>query len=155
MNSSHNSISSQLCATEVMDVLPAVMQWIHKDVRMQKTTCLTIPQLRALAFLQNNPSSSLVVLAEYLGVTSASTSTMVERLVQKEFVTRNDHPTTRRQVVLSLTVAGKEHLQQVRQITCDRLAQKLDHLSSDQLTILMKGLEDLSHIAKKELASTN
>ncbi|TYQ24483.1 MarR family transcriptional regulator [Pseudanabaena sp. UWO311] len=146
MDSSLNSISPQLCAARVMDVVPTVMRWIYTEVRQQESTCLTIPQLRALAFLQINAGTSLVALAEYLGVTSASTSTMVERLVQKEYVTRVEHPKSRRKVVLSLTVAGEEHLQQVRQITRDRLADKIAHLPPEHLAHLLNGLEELSQI---------
>lgn len=146
MDSAPNSMSLQLCATRVMDVVPAVMRWIHTGVRQQKTSCLTIPQLRTLAFLQINAGTSLVALAEYLGVTSASTSTMVERLVQKEFVARVEHPKSRRKVVLSLTVAGEKHLKQVRQITRDRLADKMAHLPPERLANLIGGLEELSQI---------
>ncbi|MEI6064015.1 MAG: MarR family winged helix-turn-helix transcriptional regulator [Pseudanabaena sp. ELA748] len=146
MNSSHHVISPQLGAIKVMDVVPSVMQWIHTDVRQQKSTCLTIPQLRALAFIQINPYSSLAALAEYLGVTSASTSTMVERLVQKKFMTRAEHPKLRRKVTLTLTPAGEEHLQQVRQVNRDRLADKLAHLSPSQLTNLINALEELRQI---------
>jgi DNA-binding MarR family transcriptional regulator len=87
------------------------------------------------------------VLAEYLGVTSASASTIVERLVQKEFITRTEHPTLRRQVVICLTAAGEEHLQEVRQITRDRLAIKLADLPAEQLKSLIDGLEELSQIS--------
>ena len=134
------------CATKIIEVVPTVMQWIYAEVRQQKSSCLTIPQLRALAFLQTHPRSSLAAIAEYLGVTSASASTMVERLVQKEFITRNEHPQLRRQVVLSLTQSGEAHLQQVRQITRDRLADKMAHLPPERLANLLNGLEELSQI---------
>jgi DNA-binding MarR family transcriptional regulator len=152
MNASHNSSFQQLvpsrifCASRVIDVVPAVMCCIHTEIRQQKSTHLTIPQIRALAFLETNNCSSLSDLAEYLGVTSASASTMVERLVQKEFITRTEHPTLRRQVVICLTAAGEEHLQQVRQVTRDRLAIKLADLPPDQLTRLIDGLEELSQV---------
>lgn len=156
MNASHNLMSPPLpssrlslrsaCAAKVIDVVPAVMRCIHTEIRQQKSTYLTIPQLRALAFLQTNACSSLTELAEYLGVTSASASTMVERLVQKEFVTRTEHPTLRRQVVICLTSAGEEHLQEVRQITRDRLADKIAHLPPEHLANLLNGLEELSQI---------
>jgi DNA-binding MarR family transcriptional regulator len=156
MNSSHNLISPPLpssrlasrsfCAAKVIDIVPAVNCCIHNEIRQQKSSFLTIPQLRALAFLQTNNCSSLTELAEYLGVTSASASTMVDRLVQKEFITRTEHPTLRRQVVICLTVAGEEHLQQVRQVTSDRLADKLVHLSPVQMAKLINGLEELSQI---------
>ncbi len=139
-------ISSEFAATRVINIIPSVMRWIHTEVRQQKSTCLTIPQLRALAFVQINPCLSLAALAEYLGVTSASTSTMVERLVQKEFLTRAEHPKLRRQVILSLTDAGEEHLKKVRQELCDRIVDKLGHLPADRLENLLNGLEELSQI---------
>jgi DNA-binding MarR family transcriptional regulator len=156
MNASHSLMSPPLpssrvalkssCAAKVIDVIPAVMCCIHTEIRQQKSSFLTIPQLRALAFLQTNACSSLTELAEYLGVTSASASTMVERLVQKEFVTRTEHPTLRRQVVICLTAAGEDHLQEVRQLTRDRLADKLANLPTDQLANLIEGLEELSQV---------
>ncbi|MFM7885526.1 MAG: MarR family winged helix-turn-helix transcriptional regulator [Pseudanabaena sp.] len=158
MNASHNLIAPQpvsqlsalppslVCAAKVVDIVPAVMQHIYTEVRQQQSSCLSIPQLRALAFLQTNSCSSLTILAEYLGVTSASASTMVERLVQKEFLTRTEHPTLRRQVVLCLTIAGEEHLQQVRQATSDHLAEKLSDLPPEQLADLITGLEEISQI---------
>ncbi|CAN1213266.1 MarR family transcriptional regulator [Tumidithrix helvetica PCC 7403] len=129
-----------------MDVIPTVMQCIHTEVRQQKSSCLSIPQLRTLAFLQANMGASLAELADYLGVSSASTSVMVERLVQKQFVTRIEHPKLRRQVVLTLTPKGEEHLQSVRQVTRDRIADRLSHLLEDRLANLLDGLEELSLI---------
>jgi DNA-binding MarR family transcriptional regulator len=156
MNASHNLISPPLpssrvvlksaCAAKVIDVVPAVNCCIHTEIRQQKSSFLTIPQLRALAFLQTNNCSSLTELAEYLGVTSASASTMVDRLVQKEFITRTEHPKLRRQVVICLTTAGEEHLQQVRQVTSDRLSDKLADLPTDRLASLIEGLEELSQV---------
>jgi len=158
MNASHNLIAPQLptalsalssrsaCAAKVVDIVPAVMQHIHTEVRQQKSSCLTIPQLRALAFLQNNACASLTILAEYLGVTSASASTMVERLVQKELITRTEHPTLKRQIVLCLTIAGEEHLQQVRQVTSDRLEEQLKYLPTELLQKLLDGLDELSQV---------
>lgn len=156
MKASHNLMSPALpssrvalgsvCAAKVIDVVPVVMCCIHTEIRQQKSTHLTIPQIRALAFLETNDCSSLTELAEYLGVTSASASTMIDRLTQKEFITRTEHPKLRRQVVICLTAAGEEHLQEVRQVTRDRLAEKLADLSLEQLTNLIAGLEELSQI---------
>jgi len=71
---------------------------------------------------------------------------MVDRLVQKEFITRTEHPTLRRQVVICLTAPGEEHLQEVRQVTSDRFDERLRHLPDEQLRKLIDGLEELSQI---------
>ncbi|TYQ25507.1 MarR family transcriptional regulator [Pseudanabaena sp. UWO310] len=152
MNSSISSsiassrISHHICANRILDVVPAVMRCIHAEVRQQKSTCLTIPQLRSLDFLKTNAGVSLAELADYLGISSASTSTMIERLVQKELVTRTVDPNLKRQVILNLTAAGEEHLHQVLQETGDRLADKLEQITLEQILQLINGLGELHQI---------
>lgn len=122
------------------------MRCIHAEVRQQKSTCLTIPQLRSLDFLKTNAGVSLAELADYLGISSASASTMIERLVQKELVTRTVDPNLKRQVILNLTASGEEHLQQVLQETSDRLADKLEQITLEQILQLINGLGELHQI---------
>lgn len=83
---------SQECANRVMDTIPLVIRFIRADMRENSAASLSIPQLRSLAFLQRNPGASLSDLAEHLGVTCATASTATERLVQRNFVQRIDHP---------------------------------------------------------------
>jgi mRNA-degrading endonuclease toxin of MazEF toxin-antitoxin module len=45
-----------------------------------------------------------------------------------------------------LTTTGELHLHEVRQITRDRLDERLKHLPTEQLNQLLDGLEELSQV---------
>ncbi len=137
---------SQECANRVMDTIPLVMRFIRADMRENSAASLSIPQLRSLAFLQRNPGASLSDLAEHLGVTCATASTATERLVQRNFVQRIDHPQERRKVVLNLTDEGKQYLEQAQTQTRTHIADLLDSLMAEEIAQIEKGLILLNNL---------
>jgi DNA-binding MarR family transcriptional regulator len=140
---------SQECANRVMDAIPLVMRFIRADMRENSAACLSIPQLRALAFLKRNPGASLSDLAEHLGVTCATASTTTERLVQRDFIQRTDHPQERRRVVLNLTDEGKQHLEQTQSQTRTHIADLLEGLTAEQISQIEEGLTLLKNVFEK------
>jgi DNA-binding MarR family transcriptional regulator len=124
---------SKQCAAKVMETIPLVMRFIRADMRDRKATELSVPQFRTLAFLDRNPGASLAELSEHLGVTCATASANTERLVQRNFVHRCDHPSERRRVSLKLTTEGKDHLDATRDLTRAYIADLLDSLSEEQI----------------------
>jgi DNA-binding MarR family transcriptional regulator len=143
--------TSQECAAKVMETIPLVMRVIRADMRAQGSTTLSVPQFRTLAFLDRNPGASLSDLAEHLGVTRATASATIERLVQRAYVHRNDHPQERRRIVLKLTEAGNHHLQQAREQTRTHIADLLKHLSEDQILQIEEGLILLKQVFEETL----
>ena len=139
-------ITSEKCAASVMEAIPLVMRFIRSDIRARNSSTISVPQFRALAFLDRNPGASLSDLAEHLGVTCATASANTERLVQRNFVHRCDHPQERRRVVLSLTEAGLHHLQQCRGQTRDRIAELLNSLAEEQILLIEEGLTLLQQV---------
>ena len=137
---------SQECANRVMDTVPLVMRFIRADMRENSAASLSIPQLRSLAFLKRNPGTSLSDLAEHLGVTCATASTTIERLVQRNFVQRTDNPQERRKVVLSLTDSGIQHLEQTQAETRTHIADLLDGLMETEIAQIEKGLILLKNV---------
>ncbi len=111
---------------------------------------LSVPQFRTLAFLDRNPGASLSELAEHLGVTRATASANTERLVQRQFIDRCDHPEERRRVVLKLTAEGKEHLQVNREQTRKYIANLLGSLTEEQIIQLDEGLTLLKQIFEEQ-----
>ena len=107
----------QQCAARVMETIPLLMRFIRSDMRTHSADSLTIPQLRSLAFLKRNPGASLSAVADHLGVTCATASTSIERLVQRHLVQRSDHPQERRRIVLNLTTQGKSLLEESQEKT--------------------------------------
>lgn len=124
-----------------------VMRFIRADMRARGSyEELSVPQFRTLAFLDRNPGASLSELAEHLGVTRATASANTERLVQRQFVDRCDHPEERRRVVLKLTEAGKEHLQANRAQTRKYIADLLGSLTDEQIIQIDEGMALLKQV---------
>lgn len=137
------------CALEVMETVPLVMRFIRGEMRRQGATDLSVPQFRALGFLHRNPGASLSDLAEHLGITRATASATVERLVRRGLINRTDDPQERRRLILTLTAEGSEHLQQARQATSTSVANVLATLSEVKLLQVIQGLSLLEDVFKE------
>jgi DNA-binding MarR family transcriptional regulator len=138
--------TSEECAARVMDTIPLVMRFIRADMRVHSAACLSIPQLRSLAFLNRSPGASLSDLAEHLGVTCATASATTERLVQRDLVQRIDDPQERRRVLLNLTEDGKHHLKQSQDQTRAHIADLLEGLTPEQVSNIEEGLALLKNV---------
>ncbi|MEI1377858.1 MarR family transcriptional regulator [Nostoc sp. UHCC 0926] len=141
--------TSEECAARVMDTVPLMMRFIRADMRAHSAAFLSIPQLRSLAFINRNPGASLSDLAEHLGVTSATASATIERLVQRDFVQRIAHPQERRRVLLNLTEDGKHHLKQSQDQTRAHISDLLKGLTQEQISNIEEGLTLLKNVFEK------
>ena len=95
-------------AQALLELTPAVMRFIRREMRAHAGQRLSVPQFRALAYLARTPGASLAQVADHLGVTSATASALVDRLVKRGLVRREPHPRERRRVVLELTGEGRQ-----------------------------------------------
>jgi len=138
----------ELCAREVMETVPLVMRFIRTEMRSRRAPSLSVPQLHVLTFLRREPGAPLSSVAEHLGVTRSTASAIVDRLVRRKLVSRTAHPQERRCVVLTLTTAGAQHLQQARDAACAHIAQVLAGLSVADLLQVTEGLALLGNACK-------
>jgi DNA-binding MarR family transcriptional regulator len=79
-------------------------------------------------------------VAEHLGVARSTASATVDRLVRRPLVSRMTHPEARRRLVLRLTPAGVQHLQQARDAASARMAKVLAGLPAADLLQVAHGL---------------
>ena len=133
-------------AAEVLDTMPLVMYYIRSYVRRETKSSSSIPQVRVLAFIKRRPGSSLSELAEALGVTKATASTLVERMVQKRLVKRTEDPKERRCIVLTLTKEGEVHLAEVRDLAIGEVARILKDLPAQKLRKIHEGMALLHEV---------
>ena len=133
-------ITPEVCAGEVIEIVPLVMRFIRSEMRLQGSPLLSVPQLRVLIFLNRNPGASLSSVAEHLGVTKATASAIVEKLVQRTLIDRKEHPQERRRHVLTLTDMGMTQLGEVREATRNSIATELAKLPNQQLLQIKEGL---------------
>ena len=108
---------------------------------------LSDTQLAALATLERHGAMSPGDLAEHEKVQPPSMTRVIAALVDWELVTRAPHPTDRRQVILTVTPAGRSLVQKVRRRKEAWLAQRLAELSPQERATLREAapiLEKLS-----------
>jgi DNA-binding MarR family transcriptional regulator len=138
--------SSAQCAREVLEVVPLVMRAIRSEMRSHRTPDLTVPQFRALFYLNRNEGASLSELAEHIGLTLPSMSTMIDGLVVRSLVTRQTHASDRRRVTLTLTARGRTTLQSMRDATQAHLAERLAVLPSSERAAVVQAMQALRPI---------
>lgn len=141
------------CAAVVMETIPPVMRFIRTEMRRHGAPGLSMPQFRALGFVDRCPGASLSAVADHLGVTLSTASVIADRLVRHGLIARAPHPTERRRITLTLTPAGSLLLQQARQATRSKVAAMLDGLSSEQLQTIAEGVTLLNDAFRGALAS--
>ena len=139
-------VSSDECACEVLDVVPLIMRTIRAEMRRHRAPGVSVPHFRVLAFLNRNEGASLSEVAEYIGLTLPSISTLVDGLVIRELVTRQTSLTDRRRVTLALTARGKSALEAARRDAQARLAERLATLTAAERTTVMRTMQALREV---------
>ena len=89
---------------------------------------ITIPQFRTLVILSNRGSVNLATLAGLLDVKPSAAGRMVDRLVGAGLIDRLPHPTSRRELLATLTPRGRKV---VRQVTAQRRREIAAHRRAD------------------------
>ena len=127
---------SDSCAAEILEVVPQVMRTIRGEMRQRRTSGLTVPQFRAMICINRQGQAALVEVAEYLGLTSATTCRMVDDLVGRGLAVSRPSTVDRRRIAVSLTPQGCALLEQAHQGTLARLEELLSSLSPAELAVV-------------------
>ncbi len=120
-------------------------QWIdllmHRSMRRfihyARESGLSLSMIGTLFHLNRTGSSGVTDLGDHLGVTSAATSQMLERLVQQKLIQRSEDPTDRRVKQIALTNKGCQVLEEglrSRQTWLHNLADILSEEEKEQIT---------------------
>ncbi len=105
---------------------------------------LTTPQLKVVLLLYLNGSARMSVLASSLGVTLATATGILDRLVDKDIVERENSREDRRVVVCRLSKKGQELTDRLYTSGRERARQLLQGLDEDKLSKLDEALASLS-----------
>lgn len=130
-------------ARKLLEVVPIIMQDIRSEMRRRRSLDLTVPQFRVLAFVNRNEGSSLWEVASHVGLTPPSTSRLVDGLIARGLMARNDYPADRRRVRLTVTGHGLAILEASTQGTVSYLADKLSGVDADNREAIDKAVEAL------------
>jgi DNA-binding MarR family transcriptional regulator len=138
-------VPAALCSERVMDSVPLVMRFIRANVGDEGSDSPSVAQLRILSYLCDYPDSSLSDVVRFLGVTKATASNTVARMVDKALVERVGDPNERRCVVLNITDEGRRQYSRARLKAQAAVAQVLGGLTVAETEKIAEGLLLLRH----------
>ena len=106
---------------------------------------MTIPQIRTLVLLERMGPVRMTDIAIYIGRALSATTTVVDRLGEKELVDRISDTNDRRLVMCELTETGQQVLERFWRIERDRLQMVADLMDDRELARAVDGLELVSN----------
>ena len=118
---------------ELIPILPK--EWLHLD--------LTMSQLKVVLLLFLNGPSRMSVIASELGVSLATATGVVDRLVERNIVLREGDPEDRRVVLCRLSEEGEKLISGLWQLARGRTRELLTAIALPQLLMLVEVLEAL------------
>ena len=104
---------------------------------------LTLPQCRALLYLENNQGVSQKRLSELTELDPMTLVRILDRMEADGWVQRRFHPADRRAHTLWLTPKAKPVLDHIAQLIADTRAEALQGLSNEERSQLLELLERL------------
>ncbi len=126
------------CSREVLEAVLLVMRQIRGA--KHEAGDLTMPQFRVLLRVRHRPGLSISDLAEDLGLSAATASTMVDSLVGRDLLSRASAADDRRRVEVRLTEAGAEVLAEHRRRAQWRLEARLERLSPAERGVVLEAM---------------
>jgi DNA-binding MarR family transcriptional regulator len=102
---------------------------------------LTYAQAQVLFHVAQHPGCPMGQVAKAFNVTLSAITQIVDRLVQKQLLTRVSNPTDRRVYMLELTTEGQALVHELEKLQVEVLEPVLQRLSTRDRDHLIKGLE--------------
>ena len=129
----------------MLDLLNALGSTTFRQLLWQRASelDLTYAQSQVLYYVGDHPECHMGDVAKAFGVTLPAVTHIVDRLEQKQFLLRGDHPADRRVYLLELTRQGKALVQELRTMQQRSVEVVLTRMSSDDRAKVIKGLEAL------------
>ena len=133
---------------ELTERFVTVAEYLNRQFHLRRldeweSLDMTIPQIKTLILLERMGPLRMGSISMYLGRALSATTTVVDRLVEKNLVDRTSDPDDRRVVLCELTDAGREAISRFWRIGADRIQAVADLLDTQQLETVVEGLEQI------------
>lgn len=154
---------NQEIAISLLELLPRLFQKLRPnltppenaddDNNWQDVTELraTVGQFRLLRVVESGESCKMQDIAEQLGVTPSTVTTMIKRLVAQGYVERTRDDVDWRSVWISLTERGRRALRAYDQARLDSLQTRLAQLDLHERETILAALPALRHLIELNL----
>ncbi len=132
-NGNLERISKLFCQAISFRVLRPSLEKLAKDE-------LTEVQLSCLRFAHLHPEPSVGEIAEGLGISNAASAKLIDRLVKKSLLTREEDPVDRRVLKIKLTTESQRLLEEIFRMEHEQFAQIFAQMSDANRQALEQGL---------------
>ena len=110
---------------------------------------LTIPQLKTLALLQHQGPQRMGNISAYLGSAFSSSTSIIDRLVDKDLVERVQDPEDRRVVICQLTPSGHDAVEKFWRIGRLRIEELANRLDVQEMETVVRAMELLCRASEE------
>jgi MarR family transcriptional regulator, transcriptional regulator for hemolysin len=132
-------------AQRLLDLLNALGSTTFRQLLWQRASelDLTYAQSQVLFHVADNAGCHMGDVAKAFGVTLPAITHIVDRLEEKQFLSRADDPADRRVYVLELTRAGRALVQELHGLQMRGVEAVLRRMSAEDRQRVIRGLEAL------------
>ena len=122
---------------QVLDLLEQLYQAVRRIARGEWLSVdLTMPQAKMMLVLFNDGPTRMGVLASDLGVSLPTATGIIDRLIEKDLVTREADPQDRRAVVCRLSEEGLRLISRLWELGESQARQLLEAMTSEELQLV-------------------
>lgn len=129
-----------LASKLILDVNPKIRDFIRAEMRKQAKERLTVPQFRVLNKMSKHISLYQKELADWMGVTPATITRMIDNLSSRGFVERKEAENDKRQTFIVITPIGKRMIESYRHKVQTKVVERLRSSSVADLVKIIEGL---------------
>lgn len=132
-------------AQQLLDLLNALGSTTFRQLLWQRASDLdlTYAQSQVLFYVADHPGCHMGDVAKAFGVTLPAVTHIIDRLEEKQFVVRGDHPADRRVYLLEPTRQGKALVQEIHTMQMRGVEDVLKRMTGEDRRRVLKGLEAL------------
>lgn len=104
--------------------------------------CMPLPpsHVKVIFYLVHKGSSTMSEIAQHLSISKSNLTPIIDKLLHEGFVKRSENPKDRRTVLIEVTELAIDHFEYHKQLIKDRLASRIQHLSSEDLQTLHESI---------------
>ncbi len=151
MRSSRHSRRRSAEAQRLLDLLNALGSTTFRQLLWQRASelDLTYAQSQVLFHVADHAGCHMGEVAKAFGVTLPAVTHIIDRLEEKQFVIRGDHPADRRVYVLEPTAQGRTLVEELRTMQMRGVEEVLARMAAEDRERVIKGLEALVDAATR------
>ena len=140
---------------QVIALLPDVGKLLYSAIaRHAREAGLSLPQIKALSYIFHRGPSGVRDVADGLGISMATASESLDRLVELGLLERATDPIDRRRAIVSLTPRAEGLLTEVVEVRRRQVRAALGRLAPPERPVLLRALRALVEALRDDAESS-